>query len=63
VPLRWDELDEVVPDRWRLGDLGDRLELDPGVPPQRLPVDAIVAAARAAGVDLDTPHDRFGRTD
>jgi len=21
----------------------------------------IVAAARSAGVDLDTPHDRFGR--
>ncbi len=61
VPLRWDELDDAVPDRWHLGDLADRLELDPAVAPQRLPVDAIVTAARAADVDLDTPHDRFGR--
>ena len=61
VPLRWEELDEAEPDRWRLVDLGDRLDLDPAIAPQRLPVDAIVAASRAAGVDLDTPHDRFGR--
>ena len=28
---------------------------------QSLPVDEVVSAARAAGVDLDTPFDRFGR--
>ncbi len=63
VPLRWEELAEAEPDGWHLGELDDRLDLDPGVVPQRLPVDAIVTAARAAGVDLDTPHDRFGRTE
>ena len=61
VPLRWEELDEAEPDGWRLGAVGDRMDLEPGIAPQRLPVDAIVTAARAAGVDLDTPHDRFGR--
>ncbi len=61
VPLRWEELAESEPDGWHLGDLDDRLDLDTGVGPQSLPVDAIVTAARSAGVDLDTPHDRFGR--
>ena len=63
VPLRWDELADALPDRWSLSDLDDRLDLDPGVAPQRLPVESIVNAARSAGVDLDTPHDRFGRSD
>ena len=63
VPLRWEELADAEPDGWHLGGLGDRLDLDPGVVPQSLPVGEIVAAARSAGVDLDTPHDRFGRTD
>jgi bifunctional non-homologous end joining protein LigD len=62
VPLGWDELHDAVPDGWRLADLGDRLDVDADVTPQQLPVDALVSAARAAGVDLDTPHDRFGRT-
>ncbi len=61
MPLSWDELDDTAPDRWRLGGIADRLGTTPTVEPQILPVDGIVAAARAAGVDLDTPHDRFGR--
>ncbi|MEZ5227771.1 MAG: hypothetical protein R2710_14190 [Acidimicrobiales bacterium] len=35
--------------------LGDRLDLTFGTSPQRLPVAAIVATARQAGVDLDVP--------
>lgn len=62
VPLAWDELDGAEPGGWTLRDLGDRLEVDTDVPPQKLPVDELVGAAEAAGVDLDTPHDRFGRT-
>lgn len=62
VPLRWDELEEATPDGYTLGSLGDRLEIELPTTPQSLPVDDIVAAARERGVDLDTPHDRFGRT-
>lgn len=61
VPLRWDELDSAEPDGWRLGQLEDRLAVTVGDEAHALPVDAIEAAARDAGVDLDTPHDRFGR--
>lgn len=60
MPLAWDELDHTEPDTWRLGAIADRLT--PEVPPpQELPVAAILDTARRAGVDLDTPHDRFGR--
>lgn len=61
VPVRWSEIDEARPDGWTIHDLGDRLDVDHCVAPQALPVDDIIATARAAGVDLDTPHDRFGR--
>ena len=64
VPVRWSELDEARPDGWSLADpsdLDDRLAVDTGGSDQALPCEEIVAAARAAGVDLDTPHDRFGR--
>ena len=61
VPLRWDEVDGVTPDRWTLTDLGDRLDLDVTIEPQRPPLDEIVDRARSEGVDLDTPFDRFGR--
>jgi bifunctional non-homologous end joining protein LigD len=61
VPLRWDEVDSVMPDRWTLTDLGDRLDLDVTIEPQRPPVDDIVDRARSEGVDLDSPFDRFGR--
>lgn len=66
VPVRWSELEsgEATPDGWTIHDLGDRLDIDydAGLSPQALPVDDIVAAAESAGVDLATPHDRFGRT-
>ncbi len=62
VPLRWEELDTAVPDGHRIGNIEDRLSLNTNIEPQDLPVEDIVAAARNAGVDLDTPHDRFGRT-
>ena len=62
VPLRWSEVSSSTPRGWSINDsLDDRLTLGTNVPSQALPTDAIVAAARAAGVDLDTPHDRFGR--
>jgi bifunctional non-homologous end joining protein LigD len=62
VPLDWSELDQAQPDGWTLGRIDDRLALDlPPPEPSRLPVDEIVAAARQAGVDLDTTIDRFGR--
>jgi len=61
VPVRWDELDQSQPDQWKLGDLSDRFEVDTALAPQRLPSREIVDAAIAAGADLDTPHDRFGR--
>ncbi|NNE72128.1 MAG: ATP-dependent DNA ligase [Acidimicrobiales bacterium] len=61
VPLRWAELATARPNGWTIGAIEDRLDLDVAVEPQQLPVDEIVAAAREAGVDLDTPHDRFGR--
>ncbi len=61
VPLAWNELGEADPDGWRLGHIDDRLEQRSDVEPQSLPVSEIVEAARKADVDLDTPHDRFGR--
>jgi len=61
VPLAWDELDSATPNGWTLADLGDRLEVNTSIAEQSVPVEDIVAAARSAGVDLDTPHDRFGR--
>ncbi len=61
VPIRWDELPSADPDGWRIGAIDDRLALATDLAPQALPVDGIVAAARAEGVDLDTAHDRFGR--
>ncbi len=61
MPMRWDELDDSRPDAWTLGSIADRLDAGQPVSPQDLPTAAIVGAAREAGVDLDTPHDRFGR--
>nr|WHW29318.1 putative ATP-dependent DNA ligase [uncultured bacterium] len=61
VPLQWEELDQARPDGWKIDSLSDRLDLDQPITPQPVPVDEIIAAARERGVDLDTPHDRFGR--
>ncbi len=62
VPLRWDELNAADPDGWRIGSIEDRLAIDTTAAGMTIPLDRIVQAARDAGVDLDTPHDRFGRT-
>jgi bifunctional non-homologous end joining protein LigD len=75
APVRWDDLSEARPDQHQPlspavaidGPSGmstavrDATEAALGLPAQAVPVDELVAAARAAGVDLDTPHDRFGR--
>lgn len=61
VPLTWDELGDAEPTGWTIGHVDDRLGIETDLAPQALPVDEIVGAARDAGVDLDTPHDRFGR--
>jgi bifunctional non-homologous end joining protein LigD len=61
VPITWDEVDGAVPDGWTIDALGDRLDIPVDPPPTSLPVEDIVAAARAAGVDLDSTFDRFGR--
>ncbi len=61
VPLKWDELGSAEPGGWRIDSLDDRLDIDTAVGDFVLPIDDIVGAARDAGVDLDTPHDRFGR--
>lgn len=62
VPVAWDELPTARPDGWRIDSIDDRLEMNTDVGQFVVPVDDIVAAAKDAGVDLETPHDRFGRT-
>lgn len=64
VPVDWDEVADIAPDHWSLADIEDvltRPNLPDRAEPQSLPVDGIVTAAREAGVDLETPFDRFGR--
>jgi DNA primase len=61
VPLGWDEVDGATPDAWTLGRLSDRLDVDTNLETRAVPVTAIIEQARAEGVDLDTPFDRFGR--
>ena len=61
VPITWEELNAADPDGWRIGAIDDRLAIATDLEPQRLPVKEIVAAARAAGADLETTVDRFGR--
>lgn len=62
VPILWDELDGAEPGGWHLGYIEDRLSISGDVEPQALPVDAVLATAASEDIDLDTPHDRFGRT-
>lgn len=62
VPLLWSELGDAKPDGWRIGNISDRLTIDTSTEPQALPLADIISQAREAGVDLDTPHDRFGRS-
>ncbi len=61
VPITWDELLDAEPDGWRIDGIDDRLAIATDIPPQRLPVERIVAAAGEAGVDLASTFDRFGR--
>lgn len=61
VPLRWDELPTARPGQWSLTDHRDRLDVPTELPTCTLEYDMIMAAAETAGVDLHTPHDRFGR--
>jgi len=61
VPLLWDEVATAAPNGWTLNTIHDRLQIPTDTPICRPAVDQIVTAARDAGVDLDTPHDRFGR--
>lgn len=62
MPLRWEELDTTQPDTWRLGQIEERLTHVWEAEPQTIPTEAIITAATELGIDLDTPHDRFGRT-
>ncbi|NNE96055.1 MAG: ATP-dependent DNA ligase [Acidimicrobiales bacterium] len=61
VPVGWNELEAADPDGWRIDSLDDRLDVEIEIGPFTLAPAAIETAARSAGVDLDTPHDRFGR--
>jgi len=60
------ELSATAPDAWNIANLGSRLQTTPvasfPAEPQALPVAEIIDAACAADVDLETPHDRFGRS-
>lgn len=59
APLAWSAVDQTTPNEWRMGNFADlpRVEF---AERSALPATEIVAAARDAGVDLDTPFDRFG---
>jgi len=65
TPLDWSEVAGTAPNQWTLADaeeVVDRPSLtDRATERQSLPIDDITGAARAEGVDLDTPFDRFGR--
>jgi bifunctional non-homologous end joining protein LigD len=65
VPVDWDEVDGIRPDQWTISDADEVIERpmpSSVLTPRSLPVADIVAAARDAGVDLDIPFDRFGRS-
>lgn len=64
APVTWSEVEDIRPDQWTISDVNEVINhpMPAAVlTPQALPVDDIVVAARGAGVDLDTPFDRFGR--
>ncbi len=65
VPVTWEEVESIKPDQWTISDVDEVIERPMPfsvLTPQALPVADIVAAARDAGVDLETPFDRFGRS-
>ncbi|MBK5268495.1 MAG: non-homologous end-joining DNA ligase [Acidimicrobiia bacterium] len=62
TPITWDELATTNPDQWTVANLAERVADLPTWPePSVLPTADMEAAARSAGVDLDTRVDRFGR--
>lgn len=64
APITWSEVGSIDPHGITIHDVADRLDVDiEWAPAVDLGgrAEAIEAAARAAGVDLDTPFDRFGR--
>lgn len=60
TPLDWDELAGASPGGWNL-ETAILRDAVPALPSMSLDVDAIGAAARDAGADLDSEFDRFGR--
>lgn len=60
VPIAWAELGETNPDRWHLGEVHDRENIDQPDPGE-VDVEAIIDSARSVGVDPDAEIDRFGR--
>lgn len=62
TPIRWEELDTVAPDHFRMGDIAKRFETDvwAGHEPVELKeaVDRVEAALDEAGITLE-PFDRF----
>ena len=62
TPITWTELASTAPDHWTVANMSERILTLPTWPvPSTLPFSDIEAAARNAGVDLDTRFDRFGR--
>ncbi len=62
MPISWDELAEADPAHWTIRNVDERLSaLPPWPDPAALPHEEIEAAAREAGVDVETEFDRFGR--
>ncbi|HSJ26796.1 MAG TPA: non-homologous end-joining DNA ligase [Acidimicrobiia bacterium] len=61
TPLDWEEVAGAMPNGWTIRSAPRRRQ--PDLPaPFRLDLDRIVGRARAAGADLDSEFDRFGRT-
>ncbi len=60
TPIPWEDLGSTLPDQSSISDVDDAP--DTALPShQALRPEAIIEAGRAAGVDLDTSFDRFGR--
>ncbi len=61
TPLPWSAIDSTTPDEWTIKSFADRPDVgfDEARP---LPHADIIDAATDAGIDLDIPFDRFGRT-
>ena len=60
TPIPWEDLETTVPDQWSMTDVGDAPDA-PLPSHNALRPEPIIEAGRAAGIDLDTRIDRFGR--